>query len=321
MPVWKRRQKGWRESRHHGSEGVKTHKLTIYRSMSTRIFIHQWHLNVHRNLPWWCSIHTVHYQLLIHTSNIPFLTTAIILAWWKRKRYYVYLLTWVLQVWHIFSRWQFLSAQFSHQWVWVLLPEIFHAGNWADLVKSTHKGGNWCLTDVTQQQRPGSSTVTLTWHACKCKVHKLYQRYILKDPVKKNTGTKMNIIQLKASTHLHTHAYAHPHTNTPTRTHTHVSAHMHAHTHAHTHTHACMHARTHTHAHSKWDSFNKTDTTPTNDKRNAIRHRIYIFFSWWRCILLTLPFSCLPPPPPPPSIKISTLINLLWDWISIQSVQ
>ena len=33
--------------------------------------------------------------------------------------------------------------------------------------------------DVTQtQQKPESPTVTLTWHACKYKVHKLYQRYI-----------------------------------------------------------------------------------------------------------------------------------------------
>ena len=28
-------------------------------------------------------------------------------------------------------------------------------------------------------QRPESPTVTLTWHACKYKVHKLHQRYIL----------------------------------------------------------------------------------------------------------------------------------------------
>ena len=30
-----------------------------------------------------------------------------------------------------------------------------------------------------QQQRSKSPTVTLTWHACKYKVHKLHQRYIL----------------------------------------------------------------------------------------------------------------------------------------------
>ena len=30
-----------------------------------------------------------------------------------------------------------------------------------------------------QQQRPSSPTVTLTWHACKYRVHKLHQRYIL----------------------------------------------------------------------------------------------------------------------------------------------
>ena len=31
-----------------------------------------------------------------------------------------------------------------------------------------------------QQQRPESPTVTLTWHACKYKVHQLRQRYILR---------------------------------------------------------------------------------------------------------------------------------------------
>ena len=48
--------------------------------------------------------------------------------------------------------------------------------------ESTHKGVNQCLKYVTQvqQQRPESSTVTLTWHACKYKVHKLQHRYILK---------------------------------------------------------------------------------------------------------------------------------------------
>ena len=33
----------------------------------------------------------------------------------------------------------------------------------------------------TQQQRPGSPMVTVTWHASQYKVHKLHQRYILKD--------------------------------------------------------------------------------------------------------------------------------------------
>ena len=42
---------------------------------------------------------------------------------------------------------------------------------------STDKGVNQCSKDVTQtqQQRPESPTVTLTWHASKCKVHKLHQ--------------------------------------------------------------------------------------------------------------------------------------------------
>ena len=31
-----------------------------------------------------------------------------------------------------------------------------------------------------KQQKPELPTVTLIWHACKYKVHKLHQRYILK---------------------------------------------------------------------------------------------------------------------------------------------
>ena len=54
--------------------------------------------------------------------------------------------------------------------------------NSINLKESTHKGVNYrskYLTQV-QQQRPESPTVTLTWHACKYKVHKLHQRYFLK---------------------------------------------------------------------------------------------------------------------------------------------
>ena len=41
----------------------------------------------------------------------------------------------------------------------------------------TDKGVNWRSKYVTQvQQRPESPTVTLTWHACKYKVHKFNQR-------------------------------------------------------------------------------------------------------------------------------------------------
>ena len=49
--------------------------------------------------------------------------------------------------------------------------------------ESTHKGGNKRSKYVTQtqQRRPESPPVTLTWHACKYKVHKLHQKYIL-DP-------------------------------------------------------------------------------------------------------------------------------------------
>ena len=35
-----------------------------------------------------------------------------------------------------------------------------------------------CVTQI-QHQKPEWPTVTLTWHACKYKVHKLHQRYIL----------------------------------------------------------------------------------------------------------------------------------------------
>ena len=44
--------------------------------------------------------------------------------------------------------------------------------------ESTQKGVNLHPKDVTQtqQQRPESPTVTLTWHASKYKVHKLHQR-------------------------------------------------------------------------------------------------------------------------------------------------
>ena len=49
-------------------------------------------------------------------------------------------------------------------------------------VESIRKGVNQRSKDVTQtqQQRPESPAVTLTWHAGKYKVHKLHQRYILK---------------------------------------------------------------------------------------------------------------------------------------------
>ena len=48
--------------------------------------------------------------------------------------------------------------------------------------KSTRKEVNQHLINMTQiqPQRPETPTVTLTWHACQYKVHKLHQRYILK---------------------------------------------------------------------------------------------------------------------------------------------
>ena len=46
---------------------------------------------------------------------------------------------------------------------------------------TTHKGVNQRSKYViqVQQQRPESPTVTLTWHTCNYKVHRLHQRYIL----------------------------------------------------------------------------------------------------------------------------------------------
>ena len=53
---------------------------------------------------------------------------------------------------------------------------------WNQNVQPTHKGVNYLSKYVTQvqQRRSESPTVTLTWHACKYKVHKLHQRYNLK---------------------------------------------------------------------------------------------------------------------------------------------
>ena len=52
--------------------------------------------------------------------------------------------------------------------------------------ESTHKGVNQRSKYVTQvqHQRPESPTITLIWHACKYKVHKLHQRYIHKSGFK-----------------------------------------------------------------------------------------------------------------------------------------
>ena len=53
-------------------------------------------------------------------------------------------------------------------------------GDCAFRASSTHKGINQRSKDVTKtQQRPESPTVTLTWHASKCKMHKFHQRYSL----------------------------------------------------------------------------------------------------------------------------------------------
>ena len=57
-------------------------------------------------------------------------------------------------------------------------PFALHRPHWAD----RHQLGLWWVEvnnkTHTQQQRPESPTVPLTWHASKYKVHKLHQRYI-----------------------------------------------------------------------------------------------------------------------------------------------
>ena len=58
-----------------------------------------------------------------------------------------------------------------------------------------HKGVNLHSKVVTQvqQQRPEPPTVTLTWHACKYKVHKLHQRYILIGSYTIQVGTVIHV--------------------------------------------------------------------------------------------------------------------------------
>ena len=70
----------------------------------------------------------------------------------------------------------------SHLDVWYML--VFWVGYhekqiYFNETESTHKGVNQRSKYMTQvQQRAELPTVTLTWHACKYKVHKLHQRYI-----------------------------------------------------------------------------------------------------------------------------------------------
>ena len=63
----------------------------------------------------------------------------------------------------------------------VLVTNLKQNEAWSTPAESPHKGLNQRLEDVTQaqQQRPELPSVILTWHACKYKVHKLHQRYIL----------------------------------------------------------------------------------------------------------------------------------------------
>ena len=57
---------------------------------------------------------------------------------------------------------------------WIILCRTF-------VTESTHKGVNQHPKDViqTQQQRPESPTVTLTWNASKHKVRKFHQMYLV----------------------------------------------------------------------------------------------------------------------------------------------
>ena len=62
----------------------------------------------------------------------------------------------------------------------MLVPASRGARQMIFLPESKHKGVNQRSKYVTQvQQRPESPTVTITWHVCKYKVHKLHQRYSL----------------------------------------------------------------------------------------------------------------------------------------------
>ena len=60
-------------------------------------------------------------------------------------------------------------------------PSVGYCLHKVQVWTSTHAGVDWRSKDLTQtqQQRPGSHTLTLTWHASKYKVRKLHQRYIL----------------------------------------------------------------------------------------------------------------------------------------------
>ena len=70
--------------------------------------------------------------------------------------------------------------------------------------ESTHKGVNQHSLYVTQvqRQRPESATVTLTWQACKYKVHKLHLRYILKVTEFKKSATKTAKYTLETMVHV-----------------------------------------------------------------------------------------------------------------------
>ena len=63
--------------------------------------------------------------------------------------------------------------------------------------ESRHKGVNQRSKYVTQvvQQRLELPTVTLTWHACKYNVHKLHQRYILKEKSKEKSSEKNRLFE------------------------------------------------------------------------------------------------------------------------------
>ena len=58
--------------------------------------------------------------------------------------------------------------------VWIFSQTVF-----IQWLQPTHRGVNQHSKDITQtqQQRPESPTVTLTWHARKYKGHKLHRRH------------------------------------------------------------------------------------------------------------------------------------------------
>ena len=82
--------------------------------------------------------------------------------------------------------WKRICLTLAFCWAGQLKPVVPYscttAYNLYKLIGTTNKQGSELTLEIitqAQQQRPESPMVTLTWRACKYKVHKLHQRYIL----------------------------------------------------------------------------------------------------------------------------------------------